>query len=73
MKNFYSWDFWKKVLMRAVHTFAETLLGMIGGAMLFSQVDWKYVLGASLFAGFLSILKSIVVGIPEYDITNEGK
>ena len=68
MNRMLSWDFWKQALMRSVHTIAQTLLGMIGGAVLFSQVDWKYVLGASLFAGFLSLLKSIVVGMPEYNV-----
>lgn len=36
----------------------------IGTSAMFSQVDWKVVISASLLAGLLSILTS-VAGLPE--------
>lgn len=53
-------------LNRATRTIAQTLLSMIGTAAVFSAVDWRYVLEASLFAGVISLLTSFV-SLPEYD------
>ena len=51
-------------LVRSVRTVAQTALGIIGGSVLFSQVDWTIVVSASLLAGVLSLLTS-VAGLPE--------
>lgn len=67
MDKLLSWDFWKNALARAIHTVAQTFLAMIVGAVVFTDVNWAYTLSASLFAGFVSILKSIVIGLPEYN------
>ena len=63
---------WKKGLkaagVRAIKTIAQTAIATIGTAAVFAQVDWMFVLSASLLAGVLSILTSIA-GIPE---VNDG-
>ena len=50
--------------VRAIKTVAQTAIAAIGSAAIFSAVDWKVVISASLLAGLLSILTS-VAGLPE--------
>ncbi len=50
--------------VRAVKTVAQAAVATIGSSALFSEVDWKVVVSASLLAGILSLLTS-VAGLPE--------
>ena len=50
--------------VRAVKTVAQAAIAGIGTAAALGQVDWKYVVSASVLAGAISILTSIA-GIPE--------
>lgn len=50
--------------VRAVKTVAQAAIAGIGTAAVLGQVDWKYVVSASVLAGVISILTSIA-GIPE--------
>lgn len=52
--------------VRAIKTVAQTAIATIGTAAVFSAVDWKMVISASLLAGLLSLLTS-VAGLPELD------
>ena len=54
----------KAAAVRAVKTMAQAAIAGIGAAAAMGQVDWKYVLSASVLAGVLSALTS-VAGIPE--------
>lgn len=54
----------RAALARSVKTVAQSATAMIGTAALISDVDWEMVVSASLLAGILSILTSIV-GLPE--------
>ena len=49
----------------AVRTIAQTAIATIGTTALIQNVDWLLVLSASGLAGVLSILTSIVTGLPE--------
>ena len=49
----FNWDFVKKILIRALHTAAQTALGMFTIGATIKEIDW------------LNILKSLAVGIPE--------
>lgn len=60
-------DFIKKAGIRAIRTVCQTAGATIGCAKLLSEVNWKYVLSASLLAGLLSILTSIITGLPEVE------
>lgn len=54
----------KSAGVRAVKTVAQAAIAGIGTAAAMGQVDWKYVVSASVLAGVISILTS-VAGIPE--------
>lgn len=60
---------WKKfliaALIRAVRTFAQTFVSMIGVGAAFSEVDWLRALSVSGVAFVLSILTSLATGLPE--------
>lgn len=58
-------DFWRAAFIRALHTIAQTAIATIGTAAMLSEVNWIAVASASCLAGIVSILKSIVVGMPE--------
>ncbi len=60
-------SFWKAALIRALHTMAQTAIATIGTAAMMEEVNWLAVLSASVLAAVVSILKSIVVGMPEVD------
>ena len=60
MKNFV-----RAALIRAVRTIAQTAVSMIGVSALLSDVDWMAVLSASVLAGILSILTSVITDLPE--------
>ena len=68
-------EFWRATLIRAIRTICQTAVATIGTAMVVTEVDWKYVLSASLLAGLLSVLTSIATGLPEvddcYEMTDE--
>ena len=58
-------EFWKAAAIRAIRTIAQTALATIGSAAVLSDINWAVVGSASLVAGILSILTSIVTGLPE--------
>ena len=58
-------DFIKKAGIRAIRTVCQTAIATIGTATVMSEVNWVFVLSASVLAGILSILTSIVTGLPE--------
>lgn len=65
MSNY--WKEWtRKAGVRAVKTVAQAAIAGIGAAAAMGQVDWKYVLSASVLAGILSLLTS-VAGLPEVE------
>ena len=65
------WKSWAKAaLIRAVKTFAQTMLGglVVGAAM--SEINWGYLASVSAVAFIASILTS-VVGLPEVEEVKE--
>lgn len=62
----------KSAAVRAVKTVAQAAIAGIGTAAAMGQVDWKYVISASILAGVISILTSIA-GIPEVPEETEKK
>ena len=52
--------------IRALKTFAQTMIATIGTTAIMENVDWKVVISASALAALLSILTS-VAGRPEVE------
>lgn len=60
MKNFV-----KAAIIRAARTIAQTAIAVIGTSAVLEEVNWWAVLSASVLAGILSILTSVVTDLPE--------
>lgn len=66
MTDLFTLDFWKKVLIRAIRTFAESMLAYIGtGAIVLKDVDWLAALSAGAFGFVCAVLLALATGIPE--------
>lgn len=63
MENMKLWL--KAALIRAVRTVAQSALATVGTAAVLGDVDWIMVASAATLAGILSLLTSIVTGLPE--------
>ena len=59
----------KAAAIRAVKTVCQTAIASISTAAVISEVNWKFVLSASILAGILSVLTSLA-GLPEVDMKN---
>lgn len=51
--------------IRAARTMAQTAIATIGTTFAINEVNWTMVISASLLAGLLSLLNSVVTGLPE--------
>ena len=58
-------EFWKAAGIRAIRTACQTAIASIGTAVVISQVDWKYCVSTVVLASVLSLLNSVVTGLPE--------
>ena len=59
--------FTQKASIRAIKTMAQTALGVISTSFVISDIDWRITVSSSIVAGIVSILTSIVTGLPEVD------
>lgn len=65
----WDWKAWMKAaLIRAVKTFAQTMVASISVGAAFNEIDWARVLSVSGVAAILSILTSLA-GLPEVQKT----
>ena len=67
MKSYWK-EWWKAAGVRALKTFCQTAIALIGTTAVMEQVNWIAVGSASLLAGILSLLTSLA-GLPELDAT----
>lgn len=68
MKNFV-----KAAAIRAVRTIAQTAIAVIGTSAVLEEVNWWAVLSASVLAGILSVLTSVVTDLPEAPRNGENR
>ena len=57
--------FWEAALIRAIRTVAQTAVATIGTTAMIQDVNWIVVGSTALLAGILSILNSLITGLPE--------
>ena len=55
---------WKAAGIRALRTFVQAVLGLLGSAAVLEDVSWKMVLSSAVLAAIISLLTS-VAGLPE--------
>lgn len=68
----WNWREWLKAAgIRAVKTFAQTMIGTIAVGAAFNEVDWLRALSISGVACVLSLLTSLA-GLPELEQRGEG-
>ncbi len=60
-------DFWEAAAHRAIRTFAQTMVSAIPAAAVISDINWPYILSASILAALVSVLMSIATGLPEVE------
>lgn len=62
--NIWNPEFWKAAGERAIMTFAQTLIGLIGVDTVapIQGLDWANLLSAALLAALVSALKSVSAG-----------
>lgn len=65
MKNENTKKWLKAAVIRALRTMAQSALATIGTSAVLGDVNWIMVGSAAALAGILSILTSIVTGLPE--------
>lgn len=69
MKNDFMDEFITKFALsagkRALWTFAETAVGMITVGQAFTEVNWLHILSVAGVAAIVSLLKSIIISMPE--------
>lgn len=69
MKNDFMDDFITKFALsagkRALWTFAETAVGMITVGQAFTEVNWLHIISVAGVAAIVSLLKSIIISMPE--------
>lgn len=57
--------FLKGMISRALRTFCQALLAVIGTTAMIHEVNWITALSSASMAAFISILTSVTLGIPE--------
>lgn len=65
MKNEKMKKWLKAAVIRGIRTVAQSALASIGTAAVLGDVNWLMVGSAAALAGVLSILTSVVTGLPE--------
>lgn len=74
-------DFWKAALIRAMHTFWQTLaallpVGVVVTPKMIKEFDWSVLLVAlawvltALIAAVFSFIKSVAAGLPEVQLSD---
>lgn len=70
MNNLKSKTWWEAAGIRAIKTMAQTAIASISTAAVLEEVNWTYVISATLLAGLISVLMNIQ-GIPEVDLVDK--
>lgn len=58
-------ELWKAAVLRAVRTLFQAMAGMVTVDVAINEIDWIHIILVSLTASLLSMLTSIIAGLPE--------
>lgn len=61
----YKKGFWKACFIRALRTFLQGIIGVWGTGTLITQIDWKDTLIMAGSMAILSVITSLMLGLPE--------
>ena len=65
-QNYKKWI--RAALIRAARTVAQSAVSLIGTtAVVLTDVNWKVVISGAILSGILSILTSVITGLPEVE------
>lgn len=67
-KNLKTWV--KCAGVRTVKTMAETFVAMVSTAVVIAEVDWKYVVSATILSGILTVA-TCIKGLPEVKVNED--
>ena len=71
MSRFYISGYWKRWLkaagIRAIRTFAQTLIPLIPVGIAINEIGWLEAVGIAATAAVLSLLTSAATNLPELD------
>lgn len=70
-KKFNAKNFWQSAIMRAIRSMAQAMIASIGATAMITDINWGVVMGTAVTTGLLSILNSIVTGLPEAPLQEE--
>lgn len=65
LENLKSKKFWECALARCIRTVCQTALATISTGAVLADINWILVASSSCLAGIISILTSVVAGVPE--------
>lgn len=65
MENLTNKKFWENAFARAVRTFAQAMLSSLAVGNTITSFDWPTIISISLTATLMSLLTSVVLGVPE--------
>ncbi len=60
-----SMKFWECAIARCIRTVCQTALATLTTGVVLTDINWVLVASSSALSGIVSILMSIVMGIPE--------
>lgn len=60
-------EFWIAAAHRATRTLCQVVVAGIGPAVAMQEVNWTYVLSSAALAAILSLLTSVITGLPEVE------
>ncbi len=63
----YTKDFWIAASHRALRTFFQGFCGLSVTGAVFFDVNWKYIVSASLTAAIISLATACATGLPEVE------
>lgn len=61
-------EFLIKAGKRAAHTASQVALAVIGTSTMMGQVNWKALASTVALSVIISVLKSVIVGLPEMEV-----